>query len=144
MPEAGAVNLVDASGWLEYFSDGPDAAFIAQTLQEIDRLVVPVVTILEVFERVCRDHGEGEALQAVAAMQQGRVVPLDTSLALEAGRLAVEHRVPATAGAVLAAAARHEARVWTLDERLRHVPGVQYRARTPRGPAGSGRPASRG
>lgn len=125
------MNVVDASGWLEYFADGPDAAFIAPTLQETGELVVPVVTILEVFERICRRHGEGEALQAAAAMQQGRVVPLDTSLALEAGRLAVEHRVSPAAGAVLAAAARHEARVWTLDEALRHVPGVRYRARTP-------------
>lgn len=125
------MNLVDASGWLEYFTDGPDAAFIAQTLQETDGLVVPVVTILEVFERICRQHGEGEALQAAAAMQQGVVVPLDTSLALEGGRLAVEHRVSPAAGAVLAAAARHDARVWTLDANLRHVPGVRYRASTP-------------
>lgn len=125
------MNVVDASGWLEYFADGPDAAFIAQTLQETDRLVVPVVTILEVFERICRRHGEGEALQAAAAMQQGAVVPLDTSLALEAGRLAVEHRVSPVVGAVLAAAARYDARVWTLDENLRQIPGVHYRARTP-------------
>ena len=131
------MNVVDASGWLEYFADGPDAAFIAQTLQETDRLVVPVVTILEVFERICRLHGEGEALQAAAAMQQGTVVPLDTSLALEAGRLAVEHRVSPAVGAVLAAAERYDARVWTLDEGLRHVPGIRYRAQTSRG-AGSG------
>jgi len=131
------VNVVDASGWLEYFADGPDAAFIAQTLQETESLVVPVITILEVFERVCREHGEGEALQAAAAMQQGVVVPLDTSLALEAGRLAVEHRVSPASGAVLAAAARYDARVWTLDEGLKQVPGIRYRTRTPRG-AGSG------
>ncbi len=134
------MNLVDASGWLEYFADGPDAAFIAQTLQETESLVVPVITIIEVFERVCREHGEGEALQAVAAMQQGVVVPLDASLALEAGRLAVEHRVSPAAGALLAAAARYEARVWTLDEGLRQIPGVLYRART-RGGARAGRGA---
>lgn len=136
------MNLVDASGWLEYFADGPDAAFIAQTLQETETLVVSVVTILEVFERICRRHGEGEALQAAAAMQQGVVVPLDTSLALEAGRLAVEHRVSPHAGAVLAAAARHDARVWTLDENLRQIPGVRYRARTP-GRREEGRPGAR-
>jgi len=126
------VNVVDASGWLEYFSDGPDAAFFAQVLQETERLLVPTVTILDVFGSICRTHGESAALQAAAAMQQGTVVALDTPGALEAGRLAVSHGVPASAGAVLAVAERHSATVWTLDERVRHVPGVRYRA--PSGP----------
>lgn len=126
MGEAG-MNVVDASGWLEYFSDGPDAAFVAQPLQETDRLLVPTVTILEVFGRVCRDHGESAALQAAAAMQQGRVVDLDATAALDAGRLSVEHGVPEPAGAVLAVARRHGAVVWSLDERFRGVSGVRYR-----------------
>ncbi|MDX1579286.1 MAG: PIN domain-containing protein [Gemmatimonadota bacterium] len=122
------MNVVDASGWVEYFRDGPDAAFVAPTLQEPDRLVVPTVTIQEVFEVICRDHGEGAALQAAAAMQQGRVVELDTAAALDAARLAVELDVPAAAGVVFAAARQHGATVWTLDERMRHVKGVRCRA----------------
>jgi len=126
------VNVVDASGWLEYFSDGPNAAFVAQVLQEPDALVVPTVTILEVFASVCRSHGEGAALQAAAAMQQGLVVDLDTATALDAGRLAVMHEVSTGVAAVLAAAERHSATVWTLDESVRQVPGVRFRERTGR------------
>ena len=122
------MNVVDASGWLEYFADGPDAAFFAQVLQETESLLVPTVTILEVFRSICRSHGEGPALQAAAAMQQGTVVPLDTPAALEAGRLAVSHGVPPSAGVALAVAERHSATVWTMDERVRHAPGVRYRA----------------
>lgn len=123
-------NLVDASGWLEYFADGPDAAFFAQTLQDVEHLVVPTVTILDVFLHVYRRHGESDALQAAAAMEQGRVVNLDTTAALDGGRMAVEHDVAPAAGAVLAAARRHDARVWTLDESLKTVPGVRYRSPT--------------
>ena len=126
------MNVVDASGWLEYFSDGPDAAFVAQVLQEPEELIVPTVTILEVFGSVCRSHGEGAALQAAAAMQQGSVVTLDTPGALEAGRLAVTHGVSTSVGVVLAAAEQHDAIVWTFDESVRQVPGVRYRARTAR------------
>jgi len=124
------MNIVDASGWIEYFADGPDAAFVAQTLQETDTLLVPTVTILEVFGHVCRDHGESAALQAAAAMQQGQVISLDTPGALDAGRLSVEHGVSASAGAVLAAARQHSATVWSLDEGVRHVKGVRFRARS--------------
>ncbi|MFV1986845.1 MAG: type II toxin-antitoxin system VapC family toxin [Gemmatimonadota bacterium] len=126
------MNIVDASGWLEYFSDGPDAAFVAQVLQEPDELVVPTVTVLEVFASVCRSHGEGAALQAAAAMQQGLVVDLDTATALDAGRLAVTYGVSTGVSAVLAAAERHGATVWTLDESVRQVPGVRFRERTGR------------
>ncbi len=124
------MNIVDASGWIEYFTDGPDAAFVAQTLQETDQLLVPALTILEVFEHVCRGHGEGAALQAAAAMQQGQVIDLDTPCALDAGRIAVEHGVSSSAGALLATARHHQATVWSLDERIRHVEGVRYRAPT--------------
>lgn len=131
------MNVVDASGWLEYFADGPDAAFVAQTLQETERLIVPTVTILEVFGAVFRTHGESGALQAAAAMQQGRVASLDPTAALEAGRMAVRHDVPTVPSAVLAAARRHGATVWTLDERLRGIEGVKFHARS-RGAFGGG------
>ncbi len=124
------MNVVDASGWLEYFTDGPDAAFFAQTLQEVDQLIVPTVTILDVFRHVYRHGDEGDALQAAAAMQQGKVVNLDTTVALSAGRLGVQHGLSPAAGVVLAAARKHEGRVWTLEEELRSVEGVKYRPRT--------------
>lgn len=131
------MNVVDASGWLEYFADGPDAAFVAQTLQETDRLIVPTVTILEVFGSILRTHGESGALQAAAAMQQGKVVPLDATGSLEAGRMAVGHDVPIAPSIALAAARRHGATIWSLDERLRGIEGVKFHARS-RGAFGGG------
>jgi predicted nucleic acid-binding protein len=127
------MNVVDASGWLEDFTDGPDAAFFAQTLQEVDKLVVPTVSILDVFRHVFQHGDEGDARQAAAPMQRGRVLDLDTTAALSAGRLGIRHEASPSAGVVLAAARAHDARIWTLDEELRNVEGVQYRPRT--GPA---------
>jgi hypothetical protein len=70
------VNVVDSSGWLEYFAAGPNAGFFAPALEAVDDLVVPTVSINEVFKRVLQQRGEGDALLAVALMQQGDMVDL--------------------------------------------------------------------
>jgi predicted nucleic acid-binding protein len=123
------VNVVDSSGWLEYLGDGPDAAFFAQTLQEVDELLVPTLTIQEVVRAIFDTGGEGDALQTAAAMQQGLVVELDTTLALEAGRISMLQAVGRESSVVLATARRFGAEVWTLSSELRDVRGVRYRAR---------------
>lgn len=42
------MNVVDLSAWLEYFADGPNAAFFAPAIEDVERLLVPSITILEV------------------------------------------------------------------------------------------------
>ena len=78
------MNVVDSSGWLEYFADGPNAEFFAAAVERVSELVVPSISLYEVFKRVLQQRGEGAALQAVAAMQQGQVVDLDAAVALSA------------------------------------------------------------
>ena len=70
-------NVVDSSGWLEYFANGPNADFFAPPIENSRELVVPTLSILEVFKRVHQQRDEDHALQAVVLMQQGQVVVLD-------------------------------------------------------------------
>ena len=62
------MNIIDSSGWLEYFSDGPNAKHYLPPLNDLSSLIVPVITIYEVFKVVLRGCSENEALQAVAAV----------------------------------------------------------------------------
>ena len=80
------MNVVDSSGWLEYFADGPNAGFFTKAVENTSDLVVPTLSLYEVFKRVLQQRGEGDALQAVATMQQGRVMGLTSTLALSAAR----------------------------------------------------------
>jgi predicted nucleic acid-binding protein len=73
------MNIVDSSGWLEYFSGGPNSEQFSSPLQDPSSLIVPVITIYEVFKVVLREFGENEALQSVAAMQKGAIIDLTTS-----------------------------------------------------------------
>jgi len=119
-------NVVDSSAWLAYFADEPSAERFAGAIEAVRLLVVPAVCLLEVFKVVRRERGEGEALQAVALMQQGTVVQLDAELALSAATLGLEHRLPLADSIVYATARRVGGVVWTQDEDFKDLPDVEY------------------
>ena len=123
------MNVVDSSGWLEYFADGHNAAFFAPAIEATRELLVPTLSLYEVFKRVLQQRGEGPALQAVALMQQGRVIELSTSLALAAARISLQHRIPAADSIMLVTARLHGATFWTQDADFDGVDGVKYVAR---------------
>jgi len=123
------VNLVDSSGWLEYFADGPNAGLFAPPIEDTGRLIVPTISLLEVFKRVLQQRDENEALRAVALMRQGEVVDLDGDLALSAAKLGREHRLPLADSVILATARKFGATVWTQDSDFERLEGVRYIAK---------------
>ena len=120
------MNVVDSSGWLEYFADGPNADFFATGIETVPELVVPSISIYEVFNRVLQQRGEGDALQAVAVMQQGLVVDLDAFLALQAARISTDSGLPLADSVILATARAHDATLWTQDSDFAGMEGVRY------------------
>jgi len=120
------MNVVDSSGWLEYFADGPNAGFFAAAIEKTRELVVPSITLYEVFKRVYQQRGEEAALQAIAIMLQGRVVDLDSALALSAAKTSVEMRLPMADSIVLTTAKAYNATLWTLDSDFKDIAGVRY------------------
>lgn len=123
------MNVVDSSGWLEYLADGPGANFFAAAIENTDELVVPTLSLYEVFTRILQQRDESAALQAVALMQQGRVVDLDARLALSAAALGVQHKLLLADSAIYATARAHEATLWTQDADFEGLPKVRFRPR---------------
>jgi predicted nucleic acid-binding protein len=109
------MNLVDSSGWLEYFADGPNASFFEPPILNLENLIVPTLSLFEVFKRVIQQKDEGAALQAIAVMQQGKVVDLNTSLAVDAARLCVVLKIPMADSIMLATSRFFDAILWTQD-----------------------------
>ncbi len=123
------MNVVDSSAWLEYLADGPNAGFFAPAIEATDELIVPSLCLLEVFKRVCQQRGEGAALQVVALMQQGRVVDLDSALALIAGKIGIDAKLALADSVVLATARQADATLWTQDADFQGLPDVKFRAK---------------
>jgi toxin FitB len=122
-------SVVDSSGWLEYLADAENADFFAPVIEEPETLVVPTISILEVFRWVMRERGEDAALQAAALMQQGSVVDLDVALAIRASKLGLDLKLPLADSVMLATAHAHDAVLWTQDADFAAIEGVQYRAK---------------
>lgn len=120
------MNIIDSSAWLEYFSDGPNAKHYIAPLNEPSDLIVPVITIYEVFKILLRETSEDKALQAVAAMQKGRVVDLTPGLAMKASKLSLQHHLPMADSLILATAREYDCLIWTQDADFQQFEGVNY------------------
>ena len=127
------MNVVDSSGWLEYFADGPNAGFFTKAVENTSDLVVPTLSLYEVFKRVLQQRGEGDALQAVATMQQGRVMGLTSTLALSAARISLDLSIPMADSVILATAHAWDATLWTQDADFENISGVRYTPSRKRG-----------
>ena len=115
-------NVVDSSAWLEYLADTKEAVHFAAALEDTENLIVPVITVYEVFKKILRERGENQALQVVAQMQGGTVVDITQPLALEAAHL----RLPLADSIIYATATQSGATLWTQDEHFKDLPRVNY------------------
>lgn len=124
------MNLIDSSGWLEYFAGAPNADFFAPAIEDSARLLVSTINLYEVFKRVQQQRNETQALQAVAVMGRGRVLAPDASIALHAAQLSIAHHLPMADSLILATARAHDAMLWTQDADFKELEGVRYVRKT--------------
>lgn len=121
------MNVVDSSAWLEYFGDGPNASEFAAAIEAPEDLVVPTLTVFEVFKRTCQIADETSALDAIAVMLQGEVVDLNSALSLDAARISIDAGLAMADSIILATARSREAVLWTQDAHFEGLAGVEFR-----------------
>jgi predicted nucleic acid-binding protein len=120
------MNIVDSSGWLAYFADEPNAKYFLPPLNDTASLVVPTVTIYEVFKVVLRESSENEALQVAVAMRKGTVADLNASLAIASSKISLAHNLPMADSIILATAKQFDATIWTQDSDFKNMGHVKY------------------
>jgi predicted nucleic acid-binding protein len=120
------MNVVDTSGWLEYFAEGENAAFFAPAIEATDELIVPVICVYEVFKKVFQAQGQAAAEFRIADLVKGTVVDLTVPLAMSAALISAELRLPMADSILLATAREVGATLWTQDEHFQGLASVQY------------------
>ena len=119
------MNVVDSSGWLEYFADGPNADFFAPAIEKPSDLLVPTISLYEVFKSL-QQRDEGQALRAAAFMQQAIIVELTAEIALSVAKISIDMSLPMADSVMLASARAHDALLWTQDADFEGIEGVRY------------------
>jgi len=120
------MNVVDSSAWLSYFAGDKNSGVFAKPIEAIEKLLVPSITITEVFKCIMRQRDEDAALEAIAHMEQGEVVPLDSSLAIDAACYGLEYKLPLADSVIYATAQKYSAIVWTQDADFKVLAGVKF------------------
>ena len=123
------MNVVDSSAWLSYFSGDGNAAIFSKPIEKVPELLVPSITITEVFKNVLRQRGEEAALIVTAHMKQGKVIPLDSELAMDAAKFGVLHKLPLADSIIFATAQKYAAVLWTQDKDFEGLHNVRYISR---------------
>ena len=125
------MNLVDTSGWIEYFFAGPNARHFTEPIENTARLLVPTICLYEVFKKINVVGNEAQALQAVAQMREGLVLELTEGIALSASLISIKNKLPMADSMIYASALANDATIWTQDIDFKNFPGVKYiKART--------------
>jgi len=121
------MNIVDSCGWLEYFADGDNAAFFEDSIERKNELLVPTISIYEVFKKIAIERTENEALLAIAVMLQGKVIDLDQTTSILAARISLKHQIPMADSIMLATARMNNAVLWTQDSHFQRIEEVKYK-----------------
>ena len=120
------MNVVDTSGWLEYFADSPQAKHFAGPIEDTEHLLVPSIVVYEVFKKITLAFDENRAFQAIAQLKQGRVVDVSEAIALYAGKLSIEKKLPMAGALIYATALLHHATAYTQDQHFEGLAQVRY------------------
>ncbi len=120
------MNIIDSSGWLEHFSDGPNADIFSEPISDTSNLIVPVITVYEVFKVALRETDEQTALHVSAAMHKGKIIDVNSTLSMEAARLSLNHSLPMADSLIYATAITFQCTLWTQDIDFKNLPGVRY------------------
>ena len=124
------MNIIDSSCWLEYLMDTEIGAIIAPVIESPGSLVVPTITIYEVYKKLLAEKGEEYALDVVSYMQTGMVVELSAELSLSAAQISRKHKLPMADSIIYATAQRYSAVVFSCDKHFKNVPNIQYFSKT--------------
>jgi len=120
------MNIVDSSCWLEYLMDTEIGVNVAQIVENPGELIVPTITLYEVYKKLLAEKSEEYALGVVSYMQTGTVIELNSGLSLSAAQISRKHKLPMADSIIYATSLHYSAVIFSCDKHFQGIPNVQY------------------
>lgn len=120
------MNIVDTSGWLEFFTGTSRAKYFEKIIQDTNNLLVPTICTYEVFKKISNDFSEDEAIKAVGHMKMGKVIDIDFEISVLAAKISKENKIPMADSMIYACCQKNKATLYTQDEDFEKLPNVKY------------------
>ena len=120
------MNIIDSSCWIEYLMDTEIGANVAPIIENAAELLVPTITLYEVYKKLLAEKSEEYALDVVSYMQTGRVIELNAGLSFSAARISRKYKLPMADSIIYASAQRYSAVIFSCDKHFKDIPGIQY------------------
>ena len=120
------MNIVDSSCWLEFFAGTATGDKVSDVIEDTASLYVPSITLYEVFKKLLIETDEDKAILAVAHMKQGKVIELDSDLAINSARIGLQYKLPMADSIIYTTAAKFNCLLWTQDKHFKDLPSVKY------------------
>jgi predicted nucleic acid-binding protein len=127
------MNVVDSSGWLEYFSNGPNASFFEKPiLARNSKIIIPSISVYEIFKKIYVEQGKDPALKIMASLLAYPIIPLDEKMAVKASLFSVQFKLPMADAIIYSTARSNAATLWTQDEHFDGLEDVKFIRKSPR------------
>jgi len=120
------MNMVDSSGWLEYFTGTENSRNFVRPIEDTENLIVSSISIFEVFKRLLQQVDESLALKAIGHMKMARVIDINFGLAVFGAKLSNDLKIPMADSLILATAKKYNAVLYTQDKDFEGIQGVKY------------------
>jgi predicted nucleic acid-binding protein len=120
------MNIVDSSGWIEFFTAGTNGLVFKAVIEQRDKLLVPTINIFEVHKVLSRKLPAGAVLSCLDVMRQGRVLDLTDKRAVAAADIAIKHKLAMADAVIYSMAREFDGTLWTQDVDYNGLAGVRY------------------
>jgi len=120
------MNIVDSSCWLEYLMGTEIGVNVAQVVENPGELIVPTITLYEVYKKLLAEKGEAYALDVVSYMQTGTVIELNAALSLSAAQISRKHKLPMADSIIYATSLHYSAPIFSCDKHFMDIPDTRY------------------
>ena len=124
------MNLVDSSGWIEFFQAGGNGPVFKPVIEDRNSLLVPTIALFEVHKVLSRRLAADLVERCLNVMRLGRVLDFTDARAIAASQIAARHQLAMADAAMYSMAQEFGATFWTQDADYQGLVGVNYFPKT--------------